>query len=575
MSELASIAEEVNASISTNTTCPICSQDAGNIKKLKTHILLKHPKQNLCLFCIEKKGWSDTFASQSSYNQHYKDYHEGIIEKKEKIREEDKQWKKQERARVNAIAQSLGQPPPKRLRKRLLCTHCDPRIEFEAAEAFDRHFIAEHNYDYCSICNIIGPIALIRLHILEKHCNAQQGSSNKLCCYICCGSGPIFNQVSKLNLHLVTKHDLKSMHLEESDELQVSEYLCFNCDDSRQNAKFPTILSLSEHLKFKHEPVNQKETLKSMQKRNRSSSEVINKPRHKVIGLKNTSGQDCFSISVLHLLAQMDLFRDLKPLKKHAKCTKAYCLMVNFMNEYSNGQRYQLEPLSIVKNYASFGLDSIHDTIDVGDFLRGALFEIGSDASNDEHYKDTSVRNMTFVHLEWKFECEKCQRFLTMNVKDYVLKLKISEEKSLEKILEDFFFKKKCPCGKICCHLKPNVKSKGKYVFLEIDRTVSTVSSDPMDSKLVDESSKEIRLFSLKLKPQYKLFEEDYKVIGTINYMLDNEDGGHYVTYLFPTFDEYLKVHELETKYLQWRKPDFDTETVIVALEKLQGIFHF
>merc|ERR1712020_528344 len=113
MSELASIAEDV-ASPPT-TVCPICAHDAVNMKKLKTHILLKHPKQNLCLFCIEKKGWSDTFASQSSYNQHYKTNHEGIIERKKKIKEEDKLWKKQERARVNEIAEKLGKPPPKRL----------------------------------------------------------------------------------------------------------------------------------------------------------------------------------------------------------------------------------------------------------------------------------------------------------------------------------------------------------------------------------------------------------------------------------------------------------------------------
>ena len=73
MSELSSIPEQVLASPATpKTTCPVCSYDEVNIKKLKTHILLKHPKVNLCLFCIEKKGWSDTFATQSSYNEHYK-----------------------------------------------------------------------------------------------------------------------------------------------------------------------------------------------------------------------------------------------------------------------------------------------------------------------------------------------------------------------------------------------------------------------------------------------------------------------------------------------------------------------
>jgi hypothetical protein len=62
MSELASIAEVVSTSAPA-TSCPICTFEAISMKKLKTHLLLKHPKLNLCLFCVEKKGWSDTFAS--------------------------------------------------------------------------------------------------------------------------------------------------------------------------------------------------------------------------------------------------------------------------------------------------------------------------------------------------------------------------------------------------------------------------------------------------------------------------------------------------------------------------------
>lgn len=208
MSELASIAEEITTD--TSSICPICSHEAINVKKLKTHILLKHPKMNLCLFCIEKKGWSDNFVSQASYNQHYKDSHEGIIDKKEKIKEADKLWKKQERARVNELAEKMGKPPPKRLRKRFLCSLCDPRIEFESSDIFERHLIADHGYDYCQICHVIGPISLIRTHMLDKH-SSEGAKLGKFCCYICCGSGPIFDELAKLVGHLVTKHDLKGV----------------------------------------------------------------------------------------------------------------------------------------------------------------------------------------------------------------------------------------------------------------------------------------------------------------------------------------------------------------------------
>ena len=47
-----------------------------------------------------------------------------------------------------------------------------------------------------------------------------------------------------------------------------------------------------------------------------------------------------------------------------------------------------------------------------------------------------------------------------------------------------------------------------------------------------------------------------------MNYKLNIEEGDHYVTYLFPSNYECTTVHEME-------KPDFDTETVIVALKKI------
>ena len=33
----------------------------------------------------------------------------------------------------------------------------------------DRHLIAEHSYDYCQICLLIGAIPMIRQHILDMH----------------------------------------------------------------------------------------------------------------------------------------------------------------------------------------------------------------------------------------------------------------------------------------------------------------------------------------------------------------------------------------------------------------------
>ena len=35
--------------------CFICDDKLANLKTLKTHLLLKHSKMNLCLFCVEKK----------------------------------------------------------------------------------------------------------------------------------------------------------------------------------------------------------------------------------------------------------------------------------------------------------------------------------------------------------------------------------------------------------------------------------------------------------------------------------------------------------------------------------------
>ena len=464
MSELASIAEEMSSAPS--ATCPACSHDAVNMKKLKTHILLKHPKLNICLFCIEKKGWSDTFASQSSYNQHYKDNHEGIIERKEKIKEEDKQWKKEERKRVNEIAEKLGKPPPKRLRKRLICNQCSPRVEFECSDTFERHLIAEHDFDYCQACSLIGPIALIRMHILEFHSvgNVKHG---KYCCYICCGAGAMFTELSKLTGHLSCKHGLKTSFSDSNEDiLKVTEFPCYNCDLERRKQGFPTNIALKEHLEYKHEPSNG-EKLKAMQKRNKGvsilSQETVLK---RVVGLRNTSGLDCFSISILHLLAQTEIAEELQKLGHQSDSISPSSLSSKLFSEYLNTKKLMIDADLIVKNYKTFGLDAVHD-LDCGDFLRGFLKAVGEDKSCSPNELTQKCR----IWLEWKFECNQCHRFLAMHVKDYVLKLRVPEEKSLHDLLNEFIHTKVCRCGKVN-NISPVIKNAGKYLFLEIDRTV-------------------------------------------------------------------------------------------------------
>ena len=467
MSELASIAEETSSA--PTATCPVCSHDAINMKKLKTHILLKHPKQNLCLFCIEKKGWSDTFASQSSYNQHYKTNHEGIIERKEKIKEEDKLWKKQERARVNEIAEKLGKPPPKRLRKRLICNLCSPRVEFDTPDTFERHLIAEHDFDYCQACFLIGPIVLIRIHILELH-SEENAKNGKYCCYICCGAATIFAELPKLQAHLSSKHGLKTVASENNVD-KVIEFPCYNCDLDRRKQGFPSTGALKEHLEYKHEPSNG-EKLKAMQKRTRGGKvvSISTQETHlkRVIGIKNPSGLDCFSISILHLIAQTEIAQDLlafikesNPIDNHSAS-----LAGKMLTEYLTTKQLLIDADIIFKNYKKFGLLSINDA-DCGDFLRGFLKTIAEDKPNYPNDLATKCG----VWLEWKFECSQCNRFLTIRAKDYVLKLKVSEEKSLNDLLKDFLNSKTCRCGKVNA-VTPTVKNIGQYIFLEIDRNV-------------------------------------------------------------------------------------------------------
>ena len=67
-----SLAETKVAEADFQARCLLCDFSAPTAQKLKSHLLLKHPKSNFCLFCVGKKGWSDDFASPSQYDEHYK-----------------------------------------------------------------------------------------------------------------------------------------------------------------------------------------------------------------------------------------------------------------------------------------------------------------------------------------------------------------------------------------------------------------------------------------------------------------------------------------------------------------------
>ena len=51
----------------------------------------------------------------------------------------------------------------------------------------------------------------------------------------------------------------------------------------------------------------------------------------KVAGIKNPSGQDCFAISVLHLLAQTELAERLEVKPDHKECTEAACILGKYV----------------------------------------------------------------------------------------------------------------------------------------------------------------------------------------------------------------------------------------------------
>ena len=68
------------------------------------------------------QGWSDNFASQSSYNEHYWAKHKGVIENKVNKQQELRNERKKERQKwrkEKEVAKELGLQSPKKPRKKV------------------------------------------------------------------------------------------------------------------------------------------------------------------------------------------------------------------------------------------------------------------------------------------------------------------------------------------------------------------------------------------------------------------------------------------------------------------------
>merc|ERR1711879_915113 len=105
--------------------------------------------------------------------------------------------------------------------------------------------------------------------------------------------------------------------------------------------------------------------------------------------------------------------------------------------------------------------------------------------------------------------------------------------------------------------------------FIEIDRSIDSNLKSSNQPALIDapqnlersdnDSSKELALYSLRLEKYYKLFGHEYSLFGTVNYNLELDEGGHYITYLFPREEHCIRIHETEIKSVR-KKPDFDVD---------------
>ena len=496
-------------------TCFLCDEQFTDIKKLKFHLVLAHPKSHVCLFCIERKGWSNEFPSQVAYNTHYQEAHSGVIEERKGQREEQKREAREIAAKRREEREAERRAGPEQQRReQRACSHCPHFPVFESGYERDRHLVASHNYDTCRLCRLVGPSMEVMVHIATRH-------QDKLC-HLCGSQSPLFSSKGRVAAHLANSHGQTSL-------------TCPNCDKS-----FTGLNTWLSHFHTEHNcsggglrPMKRKRGVKAAENIN------IQEAVKTISGLRNDSHRDCHILSVLHLLSQTalpDLLRD---------CGDSSALS-QFFEQYAKGSIFF--PHTLLHHPASFGVAEFPDL--PGDLLHLFLRSC-----------PPAARFNTVI--EWKFECPSCTRFAKTRFEDFLLRIKATESKSFEQHLNSFLTSRTCICG-AACPSQPNVRTTGAFLFVELDRSCS--------SQVAHNGSQEfeLSLYPLRLNRTYQVLGGSYAVFGTINLNLDYAEGGHYTVNLLLDNDEVMQIHE-ENVERRVAGPALDSTAVVVALRREEG----
>eukprot|EP00095_Tigriopus_kingsejongensis_P002733 maker-scaffold226_size249562-snap-gene-1.17 protein:Tk02733 transcript:maker-scaffold226_size249562-snap-gene-1.17-mRNA-1 annotation:"hypothetical protein" len=279
----------------------------------------------------------------------------------------------------------------------------------------------------------------------------------------------------------------------------------------------------------------------------------------RVTPLANRSGQDCFAIAIVHLLAQTELGARLDPPEHHrGGCPAASCVLGHYIRDYARGRRVVPDFEVVARAYARFQVPEL--PVDCGDFLRGALRAVAQCSREHRGGALDAIETAFQISLQWKFECPGCQRFMVMTGRDFVLRIEGAQAGSLAQLLNRYLHEKTCQCG-ATTRVYPGVQRAGEYILIEIDRNCRVSQGE--------EDAKEIALYSLQLEPTYHIFGCEYTVLGTVNYDVANHGGGHFITKLFSGALDLISVHE-DIIQTERKKPDFDADAVIVALQRLE-----
>jgi len=322
------------------------------------------------------------------------------------------------------------------------------------------------------------------------------------------------------------------------------KYICPNCDD----LPLPNKDLYVEHFKKVHKcDVNDLVPLRRKKKRNSRVNDSF--LLQSISGLRNEHHKQCHILAALHLISQTDLSQ-LSSLCNNINCLEhPACLLHQFFLQYF--QETPFYPHYIIENAFVFGVNSWpSNSLHLSRILR--LFIDSA---------PKSLRNLFLTTIEWKFECQNCQRFVKAQNEDILLKLEAPEVKSLEHQLDSFLQTRKCTCGaKSPADFK--IKRAGKWLLLEVDRTLEPTCGDKEN-----EGSK-VSLYSLKLNNTYNIQEHQYQLFATVNLNLDINEEGHFNVNFILNPEEVVTIHEdsIKQRYIE---PSFDNNVMFVVLKKL------